>query len=272
MFNKILIVKKISSLRFHYGGESVDQEILESDREQEKNFDLIKKFLDTEKKQYKVLTREELKNENVSEYDLVISAGGDGTVIATAAYNLDVPQLNLRLDEKSKGALCQHNLEEALKKTLNKKYSLDNWTRQDVFLNEQLLGRSLNDTCVGEGKYGLDFSKMAVYDLKYSDEKNIWREGSQKNSGLIIVTGTGSTAWGKTFSAYSRKDGLLKFSTVLPNEGEVNSGQGNYFKITYKHHEGKIALDTVIYNFPRNSILEIKLSEHPLRVIVPDLS
>jgi len=271
MFNKILIIKKISTQQFYYNGQSASSGIIEADAEQENNFLLIKKILDDKRKDYRIVSRKELTNEKVSDYDLIISAGGDGTVIATAAYNMIIPQLNLRLDKKSKGALCQHNIEEALKKTFENKYSLENWTRQDVFLEGKMIGCTLNDVCVGEGKDGLDFSKMAVYELEFVDREGQIQKDIHKNSGLVVVTGNGSSAWGKNFNSYSRQSNLFSFITVLPNEGKINSGVGNYFKLIYKHHEGKLALDTITHNFPRDSVLEIKLSEHPLKVVVPEL-
>jgi len=268
MINKILIVKKMSAQEFYYDGKNKSPEVVEADLEQEKNLCLIKKILDSNKKDYKILTRKELPNKIVSDYDLVISAGGDGTVIATAAYNLDVPQLNLKLDSKSVGALCASDVKSSLEKVLAGNCSVEKWTRQDIFLDGKFVGRALNDVCIGEGKYELNFSKMAVYELEFTDENGMTQKDFHKNSGLIVVTGNGSSAWGKAFSTYSRQSDLFSFITVLPNAGNINYGKGTDLKIIYKHHEGKIALDTINYNFPRDSILEIKLSKHPLKVVV----
>ena len=143
---------------------------------------------------------------------------------------------------------------------IRENYEIENWTRQDVILNGKLIGRALNETAIGED---MNFTKMTRYNLKFNH-----REDYNENSGLIIVTGTGSTGWPNAFKQFSRKSKSFIFRTILPCEGR-EIGRDNYFKIEYKGHEGKVALDTVEYELPRDSILEVKVSQYPLRVIIP---
>lgn len=262
MKKKILIVRKMSPLEYYYKGNHKSKELAESNQEQLKNLKKIENIL-KRKFEYDIITRKDLSETLVNHYDYVISAGGDGTVIATAAYNKNTPQLNLKLDKRSKGNLCCKNMQDSLKKMLDGDYELEEWTRQEVYLDKEFVGRALNETCVGEN---MDFAKMARYQMLFSLE-NKSTEEYQANSGLIIVTGTGSTGWPSAFEGYSRKDKFFKFRTVLPVTG-LEKGMGDYFSILYKGHEGKFSLDTIGRKIPRDSLLEIKLSKYPLKVIV----
>ena len=144
-------------------------------------------------------------------------------------------------------------------------YDIEEWTRQEVYLNKRFIGRALNEVCIGEE---MDFSKMAKYNINFWHCKNVKRD-YHENSGIIIATGTGSTGWPSLFKHMSRKEKSFIFSTILPATGKLNRGMGEMFEINYVGHRGKVAIDTVKYDFPRSSILEIKLSDYPLRVIIP---
>ena len=258
MTPKILVVRKMSALEYHYNGNHKSAALKESHEEHNRN---TKKILETLKKAgfvYKVVTRDELTEELVDEHDFVLSAGGDGTVIATAAFNKNKPQLNLKTDAKSKGALCQHDINKALEAFIKGNYTIEKWTRQDVYFDNKFVGRVLNETCIGEL---LKLSKMARYNIKVDGKIEL-----QENSGIIIATGTGSTGWPSAFEPYSKTSNIFKFKTILPTKGS-ESGEGSHFVIEYKKHEGKFALDTIEYDIPRDFVLEIKLSENPLKVI-----
>lgn len=260
--NKILVVRKMSALEFHYNNDKeknaaqIDEDIIQGDKEQREYVQNILKKLQENNYLTTVVTREGISKELVNQHDYVFSLGGDGTVIATAAFNKDKPQLNLKNDKRSKGNLCVQNTEQALEDFFNDNYKIQKWTRQDVYLNNKFFGRALNETCIGED--GLNLSKMAKYDLngKYGE-----------CSGLVIVTGTGSTGWPKVFKPYPKTSKEFRFDTAFLAEGP-EKGVENYFKIKYLNHKGTIALDTIKYDIPRNSVLEIKLSENPLKVIV----
>jgi len=261
---RILVVRKMSALEYYYNGNHKSPELRGSDKEQAENIRKIEKILEKENQDYEIVTREELSENFVSSYDFVFSAGGDGTAIATAAYNKETPQLNLKTDKRSKGTLCQRNIEEAVKAILEGNYKSEKWTRQDIFLNKNFFGRVLNEICIGEN---LNFSKMTKYTLEFAVKGKIKKE-TQKNSGLVIITGTGSTAWPFAFKPYSRKSKIFKFRAIFPYEGK-EAGEGDYFRIKYKGHEGKFALDTIEHNLKRDSLLEIKISRNPLLIVVP---
>jgi NAD kinase len=265
---KILVVRKMSALEYHYNGNHKSKEIIESHNEQIENISKIEKILNDSNQDYKTVTRKEMSKRLVGDYDILISAGGDGTVIAAAAYNDNTPQLNLKTDKRSKGTLCQENIEKALNCILNKNYDIEKWTRQDVSLDNELIGRALNETCVGEG---LKFSKMAKYEIVFFQDRLVeFPEIPQlcRNSGLIIATGTGSTGWPAAFEPFPKNSQFLKYKAILPYGGNAE-GESQYFGIKYRGHEGKFAIDTIEYDLPRDSVLEVKVSKNPLEVIIP---
>ncbi|VVB80063.1 NAD kinase [uncultured archaeon] len=266
MRKKILVVRKMSANEFYYKGKHPSQLIQESSAVHDNTVLEIGKSLRKSKQDFAVVTRDELSEDLVSQYDCVISAGGDGTVIATAFYNKDTPQLNLKTDQRSLGALCRPDFGQALNEFLNDEYALEFWDRQNVFLDGKFIGRALNEVCVGEQ---LKFSKLAKYALNYFD----WVSGNRKEedqsaSGLIIATGTGSSGWPSAFKQFSRDAGYFEFRTLLQNKGVLNHGLCSDIEVIYKGHEGKFSIDTVEFDFPRDSRLKIQRSEYPLRVVV----
>jgi NAD kinase len=266
---KILIVKKMSSLEYYYNGSHKSKELQESHEENGNSIKKIEEILSDYDIRHDIVTREQLQNIKYDEYDSVISAGGDGTVIAVAAYNLNTPQLNLRTDSKSKGALCFHNVEKALESMLKGDFHIENWTRQDIYLDNKFIGRASNETCVGEK---LRFDKLAKYKLLFLEAENgLTQQETQSGSGIIIVTGTGSSAWPAAFKPYSRDCQYFKFKTLLQHSGIIEQGKASSVKIDYKGHEGRFSIDTREYDLPRDSVLEIKQSKFPLRIINPNI-
>ena len=265
---KILVIRKMSALEYYYGGKHESAIINESDRCHNTSIQQIKNILEEAKVDFDIITRRELSETLMKKYDAVISAGGDGTVIAVAAYNVNTPQLNLKTDTRSVGAICQQDLTKSLKLFLEGKYKIEEWQRQDVFLNGDFMGTALNETCIGEG---LKFNKLARYKIKFLDKQTgDYVEESQSGSGLIIVTGLGSGAWPSAFETYSSSATHFKFRNLLIHSGEIECGEAMELEIEYKAHEGKFAIDTKEFDFPRDSKLLIKLSRNPLRIVVPE--
>ena len=261
-YSKVLVVRKMSALEFYYKGNHKSQELKKSQEKHDESIKKIEEILQSFGFQYKIVTRDELTPPLVDDYSYVISAGGDGTVIAAAAFNKDRPQLNLKTDAKSKGALCHHDIEKALEAFVKSDYKIEEWTRQDIYLDGRFIGRALNETCIG-GE-GMKFTKVARYNISTNEKSEL---KYHENSGIVIVTGTGSTGWPSAFEPYPRDSTLFKFKTAWPIKGSER-GEGNNFKIEYKRHKGGFSLDTIDYDLPRDSVLEIGLSENPLKVIV----
>lgn len=259
----------MSANEFYYHGKHTSKAIKESHENNLKSVEQIVDILRKAGKDFDVVTRRELSEKFVSKYTTVISAGGDGTVIATASRNLETLQLNLRTDKKSIGALCQKDIPLALEAFLAEDYKIENWTREDVYLNGKFMGRASNEVCIGEQ---LKFSKCAKYDLMFRDYKtDLKKKDHQSGSGLVVVTGTGSTAWPAAFKPFPKDSRYFRFQTMLIHSGTISRGKTEEVQIVYKGHEGKFAIDAPEYDFPRDSILEISISKYPLRVIIPNV-
>ena len=162
--NKILLLRKISPLEYYYKHKNPSEELRNGHDNHNHGVDLVKSILTQREIDFDVVTREELSEDLVSKYDAIFSLGGDGKVIATAAFNKNTPQLNLVTDESSHGALCQKHISASIANFLMGNYHLERWTRQDIFLNNKFVARALNETCIGED--GLNFSKMVKYELE----------------------------------------------------------------------------------------------------------
>lgn len=265
---KTLLLRKLSPLEYHYKFDNKSPDLHEGHHENGVSIRKIEEILKARGVQYDSVTRESLPKIRFEDYERVISAGGDGTVIALAFYNKNIPQLNLKTDKRSRGILCNQDIEKTFDCIFNGDYIIENWNRQDIFLDHKFVGRALNEICIGED---MDFSKAAKYEFSAKTESGDIIEDHMENSGLIVVTGTGSSAWGSCFERFNQSSDYFKYTTIMPNIGKLNQGISLSCRLNYKNHSGKFAIDTVVYDFPRDSILEIKLSEFPLRVIKPKI-
>ncbi|MBW3022531.1 NAD(+)/NADH kinase, partial [Candidatus Woesearchaeota archaeon] len=130
------------------------------------SFEHIKKVLESRNIQYQRVYMPYAAFEEFTGRDLVVSVGGDGTVLNTARYILDkTPLLTVKSDSKSVGALCTiraENFEETLERILNGNFGIQNWTRAegkfgnktDLALNEIFVGHKYN---AGASRYEISF-------------------------------------------------------------------------------------------------------------------
>ncbi|MDD5700340.1 MAG: NAD(+)/NADH kinase [Candidatus Nanoarchaeia archaeon] len=215
------------------------------------------------------LTQNALKN-----VDIVIAIGGDGTILSASHYILDAPILAVNSSpETSVGALATLSLKELPKKLDQIKqgsYKTEKLERIEVSINDCPLDHLvLNEVFIGNEKAYL-ISKY-VLELKNKKEK-------QLSSGIIVSTGTGSTAWfysagGKPFPKDSKfiklivrepyHSKLLKFSLI--NE-EIK--EGDEIKII-PSSPSTLAVDSIReYKLNPEDTVKIKISPHPLIRII----
>lgn len=121
--------------------------------------------------------------------DLVVSVGGDGTMLETAKYiEDDTPVIGIKSDSNSVGGLCTYGMDEvqtALDDAFNGP-KIERWPRirgehehgTDIALNEIFVGVKETDS--------------AYYTIEHNGT-----EERQQSSGIIISTGAGSTGWYK---------------------------------------------------------------------------
>ncbi len=150
--------------------------------------DKIESVLKDLRLNYSLLCRSQLSLEKIKDC-LVISVGGDGTLLDTSHYCIDSPVLGVNSDpENSIGALCiadEHNFFEVLQKIIAKKMLPMPLTRLAIYCNGKLKNyRPLNDVLFCHENPGA----MSRFNLNY-----LGTSEEHRSSGIWISTPTGSS-------------------------------------------------------------------------------
>ncbi len=209
--------------------------------------------------------------------DLVISLGGDGTVLNTAHYIRDAtPVLTVRSEPNSYGGLCTidaKNFRAALERLLQDNFEIEDWTRlEGRFGNRHDL--ALNDILLGP-KYS---PGAARYEICLGEEKE-----KQVSSGVIVSTGAGSTGWYVNIPGnegmFPKTSQELRF---IAREYRTNAGYrltrgkllpGQFLEIkSLMNIDGIISFDgdtqKRMHDFSRGQTVKIGISDKPLSTIV----
>lgn len=229
---------------------------------------LEKNFVD-----HKLVKREDLNWGHLKGRDIVISVGGDGTLITTSHLVKDTLLLGVNSDTfSSEGRLTVANradFEEKLQRLLDNKFLIKKLTRLKTMVSdESSLPLALNEIYVGSSK----LFKISRYVLR------TWLgEEEQKSSGILITTGSGSTAWYRSAGGIPFLGDVseARFLVREPYRGKLTSCRitdgkifgDRHLEVVSKMHEGIIAIDGLeIYNFNDGGIVKIRLSDTPLQV------
>ncbi len=265
---KILAVCKFSKLEYDqikynlsssdlikkYEREGIEYDvIIESHTEQKMCIDLARNLLP----EACFIRTTDLKKEHTVDKDLIISLGGDEHlkyVIHNSVHDKLI--LSVRSDNlKSEGALStcnRFNLEEMVKQIRSNNYIIAQWTKIEAYLNDKPIEKSADTIFIGEKNP----TRMTRYFLYYNDEIE-----EQKSSGLIVVTGTGSTGWFKSCGGkpFSR---IAKIGRFIAREIYIGTKTGNDLRI------GEFAPNEQleIHSLMENGIVEIdSIKEHPFK-------
>jgi NAD+ kinase len=207
--------------------------------------------------------------------DLVVTVGGDGTVLNASHYILGrTPVLAVRSDEHSTGALCAtsaRGLEAALDRLLGDDFEVELWTRASVAVDGKRV-LALNEVYIGD----LYAPGMARYELSLGRISEI-----QASSGLIVSTGTGSTGWYRNASGlepFPRIARGLRFAVREPlvdgayrlTGGEVREGEALRVR-SMMNVDGCVSLDgdkhKRAYPFERGATAEVSVADEPLAMV-----
>lgn len=214
--------------------------------------------------------------EDFRDKDLIISVGGDGTVLNSSQYIEDrTPMLTVRSDSRSFGTLCEidaKDFEMALEHIMEGEYDTQNWTRVEGRFGSRRVF-ALNEVYVG----ARHSPTMARYELVYGGKTE-----AQMSSGVVISTGTGSTGWyanvpgsdgrfprtSKSLrfivrehnlaAGYSLTKGIIKHGQTLTVRSKMNvdgciSFDGDYGKR--------------MFEFKRGSLLKVRAAPVPVRIV-----
>jgi NAD+ kinase len=217
-----------------------------------------------------------LKKSYFKNIDLVISIGGDGTFLSASHFIEN--QLILGVNEnyeKSEGALTSiklHKLEEKILKILKGKYKIKKYQREKIIIHKKknctITEQALNETYIGN--INPHHSSNYIIQIKNKQEK-------QRSSGILITTGTGSTAWYKAMNEnpFKRTKKQLRFKIRELFRGriykpKIEKGkirQNQKIIIISKMRHGLVAIDSIrIYNMGEGEKVEISLGK-PLKTI-----
>jgi NAD kinase len=217
---------------------------------------------------------DELKKEDFGSNDLVITFGGDGTFVKAANLINDSFLLGINSNpEESEGALTNLNLYEIdkIKEILNGDFDILKRHRVKVKLNGIFLEElALNEVYVGA------FSQFhsSRYKIKFRGE-----EEEHRSSGIIVSTGTGSPAWfysagGEIFNHDEEKLSFIvrepyfgkRIFTPKILKGDLLKGEKLIIE-SKRNFGGLVAVNETTYDFNEGDIIEIELSDNPLKEV-----
>lgn len=224
----------------------------------------------------KFKTKEELLKKDLENIDLIISVGGDGTFLSATHFIENQLILGVNSDKNhSEGALTSISLEqlpEILKKFITNNLIIKEYTRIKVkIIKENQCTQTelaLNEVYFGN----INPHHPSNYNIKFKEQEEI-----QRSSGVIISTGTGSTAWYQAMGGkpFQREKLKLKFKVREPYCGRIHKAtlikgsinKNQVFTLTSLMHHGLISIDSIrIYQIKEKDKIEISIGI-PLKVI-----
>jgi len=212
----------------------------------------------------------------VNNYDLIITFGGDGTLLEAAHYIEDKPVLGVNSDfrpddpDSSEGfflAANKYNFEEVYQHFKRGKISEHKFQRLEVELNGKKLEEKVLDEVFISHKDPAATSRMVV---KYGGIEEF-----QKSSGFIIATPASNwtiKAGGEVLPIDSDKFQYVAREICLgrlnPNP-KLEKGKSKSLEVLSKMREGIISLDGkhVRYDFGLGAKLKVSISKKPLRIL-----
>ena len=257
-FNKILVVESKKKTEKHLESSKKLRELLE---------DLQAKF--------SWIFHENLNLGFLNDVDLVITLGGDGTFIEAANLIEDSFILGINSHpESSEGALTSLSAEtlDDLREILEGNFEILKRQRAAVKINGNLIKEyATNEVYLG--------AASQFHSSRYLISVN-GEEEEQRSSGVIVSTGTGSGAWhlsagGELFHPSEEKLAFIVREPYLGKrlyspkiiKGEIAKGEKIILR-SKRNSGGILAIGFKTYDLQENDVVEISLSDNPLRVLI----
>lgn len=206
-------------------------------------------------------------NNNLNSFNLIISVGGDGTVISAAKLAIEHNLPVLGINAGHMGFLCglEGNELENLKHIINRNYFLKSRMLLDVAY-EQNHWIAINDAIITKPTFH-GFVNLQIY------EKNDFIIEYRADS-VLFSTPTGSTAYSLS-NGGPIADPSLKFIAMSPICAHSLISRTSLFSETSvlnikinKENEACLILDGVVVKLlKQNSVVKIKQSEKVLKLI-----
>lgn len=212
--------------------------------------------------------------EPISGYDVILSVGGDGTLLEVSRYAGDIPVLGVNSDpSRSTAFFCaadRTTIGQRLGDLLNDALALTPLTRLQLAINDQVLPfYALNDLLIAH----LNPAAMAAYDLAIGGEYE-----RQKSSGIWLSTAAGSTAGiraagGRVLPLHSRKRQYLVREPYAGNGQQYRLLQGTIppdipMEVTSRMRRGRVFMDGphLCYALGLGDKLSVTLAPTPLQL------
>lgn len=224
----------------------------------------------------KFFWKNRLSKTDFEKVNLVISIGGDGTFLSASHLVKNQLILGVNHDEKkSEGALTKINLsslEKKLLEVLDGKFKIKEYTRVNAKIIKKdkciLAADALNEVYVGN----VNPHHTSRYTLRYKNKIE-----NQTSSGILISSGTGSSAWYKTMGGqlFSKTKKEIRFIVREPysrrihktkiTKGKIKKDEN--LEITSLTSHKILAIDSIkTYKIKKGDKIIISLGR-PLRVI-----
>ena len=238
----------------------------------------VEAILKQKKVSYKKISVSMLLKEDLNGFDKVIILGGDGTILKTCKYVYSQPVILINSDPtRSKGAITDcavHELEK-LTDVLDGKFVTRLRQRLEVKINNS----SLEEPVLNEVFFGsIKASMMSEYEISYTDSQSgVAKKETQRSSGVIISTGTGSTAWfnsagGKAFNPSEEKAKFIVREAYDKKNLTIFEGEaiGSDFKLVVKKEDMCLSMDSYdLQLLDKEDKVTFKISKFPLKVLCP---
>jgi len=237
-------------------------------------FATVKKALEANSISYHHIHRDRLNESHFKGSDLVITVGGDGTFLMASHYVKDKLMFGVCSDvNKNEGFLLNANKKDFSRKLsliLKNKFKIKKLMRLEASIDGKKTRLALNELFIGCGR---------SYQTARQIVKIKGREERQLNSGIIIATPSGSTAWiksaggkklarnSKNFQYLVREPYFGRLTKPKLIKGILSSKDTITVKsLTYK---GVVAIDSSMndYSIKENAVVKVKVSKNPLRIV-----
>lgn len=276
-FKGVIVVYKKSLFELHdyesalkEGNISLDN-LKKSDEEHQKTMGAVKKVFSGAE----LIFRGELKNKSLEGYDLVVTVGGDGTLLEASHYVKGTEMFGVNSDYRDGGsegffsAANRHNLEEKVDSLLNGKLKKIKLNRLQLEIGgTKIKELALNDVLVAH-------HSPAATSRYYLRVKDFCEE--QKSSGVWVCTATGSTAaarsaGGKILPLRSKK---IQYVVREPFSGRtfkttrIKGVVKEFLELESKMGKGSIFIDGphLRYDFNLGQTLRVYPSGYPLSIL-----
>ncbi|MDO8494644.1 MAG: NAD(+)/NADH kinase [Deltaproteobacteria bacterium] len=231
-------------------------------------------FLADHAVRYRIIDRKNLAKTVRS--DLIITVGGDGTVLAASHYTLESPIFPINsAPTTSTGFFCRTNektFRPVLKRVLDGKIKPKPIPRLVTFVNgKKMRPYGLNEVLFASQLQG----ETSRYQIRVGSH-----EEEQKSSGIWVATGAGST--GAIYSAGSKKDSVnserLQYWIREPfryqkNQYKLRKGflkTGETVSITSHMNQGMIFIDGARWHYKvkKNDRITVRGGQAPLKIFL----